>query len=117
MIIGHVTPNLQATIRLHIEDSSGQTQAIDVTHDTGFSSFMNLPAARVANLGLTWIFQQDVQLADGSGVRADVHAAVVVWDGRPRKIDVHAGGVDQLIGMRMLAGHDVRMRVVDGGPV
>jgi clan AA aspartic protease len=117
MIAGSVNSNLEAIIRLHIEDANGQTQAIDVKVDTGFTGFLSLPVAMVASLGLVATRQDGVRIGDGSIVIAPVHSAVVVWDGKARRVDVHAMGVERLIGMRMLASHDLAMRVQDGGPI
>ncbi|MBI1832997.1 MAG: clan AA aspartic protease [Planctomycetes bacterium] len=102
---------------MHVEDGSGQTQAIDVVIDTGFSSFMSLPPATVASLGLPWMVRENTQLADGRSVLVDVYSAVVIWNGHPRKVKVQALGVHSLIGMAMLASHDLNMRVTDGGSV
>jgi clan AA aspartic protease len=117
MITGHVSSSLEAIVRLHIEDSGGQTQAMDVIIDTGFTSFLSLPAATVSELGLKWILEEDTRLADGSLVSTNVYTAVVIWNGRPRNINVQALGVHSLIGMAMLASHDLAVRVTDGGSV
>lgn len=117
MIAGHVSPSLEPIVRLHIEDSSGQTQAMDAIIDTGFSGYMSVPPAAVAKLGLKWILRADSQLADGTFVSADVYAAIVIWNGKPRSITVQALGVHYLVGVQMLAGHDVAMPVTDGGAV
>jgi clan AA aspartic protease len=117
MITGIVNFNLEAVLRLHIEDSAGQTQAIDVKVDTGFSDFLSLPVGLVASLGLAMTSQENVQVADGSTVCINVHSAVVIWDNKARRVDVHAMGSNRLLGMRMLAAHDVSIRVQDGGTV
>jgi clan AA aspartic protease len=117
MIAGIVTSNLEAIVRLHVEDGQGQTQAFDMKIDTGFSDFLSLPIATVKALGLIASAQESVEIADGSTVRVDVYSTVVLWDGRPRRVDVHALGVDRLIGMGLLAGHDLAMRIRDGGTV
>lgn len=117
MITGLVTAKLEAKIGLFIEDSNGQTHAVDATIDTGFSGLMSLPSAVVATLGLTWLHDREVQLVDGSVVRLDLYSAVVIWDGQARNVEIYACDSNPLIGMKMLAGHEVRMRVVDCGPV
>jgi clan AA aspartic protease len=117
MIAGTVSSALEAVIRLHVADSNGQTQALDVKIDTGFSDFMSLPVAIVASLGLKWSYRATVQVGDGRTVRADVYTARIDWDGRSRLIDVQALGVERLIGMALLAGHDLVIRVTDGGAI
>ena len=117
MITGIVSPDLEAIVRLHVEDAKGQTQALDLKIDTGFTDFISLPVAMVASLGLPLTIYEDVQIADGSVVRVPVHSGVVMWYGKVRKVDVHALGLERLIGMRMLAGHDLAIRVRDGGAI
>jgi clan AA aspartic protease len=117
MITGVVTADLEAIIRLHVEDVNGQTQAIDLKIDTAFTDFISLPVALIAALGLPFDTYEYVQIADGSIARVPVHSGVVIWDGKPRKVDFHALGQERIIGMAMLAGHDLAIRVSDGGPV
>jgi predicted aspartyl protease len=117
MITGTVTPNLEAIVRLHVEDASGQTQAIDLKIDTAFTDFVSLPVAMIAALGLPLDTFEYVQIADGSFARVPVHTGVVIWDGRPRTVDFHALGKERLIGMALLAGHDLAIRVRDGGDI
>ena len=57
------------------------------------------------------------QLIDGRFILVDLYSATVIWNGKPRTIDVQALGNSTLIGMRLLAGHDVAIRATDGGPV
>lgn len=117
MITGIVTSKLEAAVRFHILDASGQSQAIDGIVDTGFEGFMSLPTATVAVLGLPWIYQDTTQLIDGRIIPIDIYSAIVIWNGKPRIINVQALGVHYLIGMGMLAGHDLAIRVSDGGAV
>ena len=117
MIIGIVTSNLEATVRLQIVDGNGQSQSIDTILDTGFSEFLSLPIATVAALGLPWLYHDKTQLIDGRIIPVEIFATSVIWNGKPRMINVQALGVHNLIGMRMLAGHDMQMRIVDGGTV
>jgi clan AA aspartic protease len=117
MIFGHVTASLEPQIRLFVEDVGGQPHPIDAVLDPGFCGFVSLPPTIVATLGLAWLNDRDVQLGDGSVVRCPIHDGVVIWDGQPRTVDVHAVNTAPLVGMRMLEGHEVRMHVVDGGLV
>jgi clan AA aspartic protease len=117
MITGIVTSKLEATIRFHILDANGQSQAIGTIVDTGFEGFMSLPVATVAALGLPWIYRDITELIDGRIIPIEIYSAVVIWNGKPRTVNVQALGGHNLIGMRMLASHDLAMRVTDGGPV
>lgn len=117
MITGSVTSSLEATIRFHILDGNGQSQPIDAIIDTGFAGFLSLPIATVATLGLPWIFHDQTELIDGRFLPVDIYSAIVIWNGKLRTINVQALGRYNLIGMRLLAGHDLSIRATDGGPV
>jgi clan AA aspartic protease len=117
MITGLVTAQLEPRIELHVEDGGGQLYHIEAAIDTGYSGYLTLPSAMIAILALNLLHQRPYELADGSVIYLDVYSGVVVWDGQARNVDVDAIGQFPLIGLKMLAGHEVRMRVVDAGPV
>ena len=117
MINGIVTSGLEATVRFHILDGNGQSQPIDAIIDTGFASFLSVPVATVAALGLPWIIRDNTELIDGRFIPVDILSAIVIWNGNPRTINVQALGGCNLIGMRMLAAHDLAIRATDGGLV
>ena len=117
MITGHVTTHLEARIEVFIEDDHGHNYAIDVAIDTGYAGYLSLPRTLIASLGLPWIHKRNVILADGTCTYLDVFSGGVIWDGQSRRIDIDAVDVSPLVGMKMLAGHEVCMRVVNGGPV
>jgi predicted aspartyl protease len=58
-----------------------------------------------------------VVLADGTEIVSELFELTVLWDGKPITIEVHAAEVEPLVGMALLAGHDLRMRVVPNGEV
>lgn len=117
MISGIVTPKLEAMIRLHVEDGDGQSQAIDVKIDTAFTGFISLPPTIIAILKLPSSGYQLVQIADGNMVQVPMYTGVVIWDGKSRMVDFHSLGKEWIIGMAMLAGHDLTIGVRDGGAV
>jgi hypothetical protein len=43
--------------------------------------------------------------------------ATVNWDGAPRDVEVDAADTDPLVGMALLAGHELRIKVIAGGTV
>ena len=117
MISGRVNSNLESVVRFRILDGDGQSQAIDGIIDTGFSEFLSIPIAMAAALGLPWNYHDHTRLIDGRLIRVDIFSATVIWNGKPRNIKVQALGNHVLIGVRLLAGHDLAIRVTDGGPV
>lgn len=48
---------------------------------------------------------------------SDIFAATVLWEGQARIVEADAAATDALIGMSLIYGSDLRIRVLDGGPV
>ena len=117
MIRGTVNARLEAVIRLRVRGPGGGELDFDAVLDTGFTSSLTLPAAAVTALGLVRQSGGSIVLGDGSVRSFDVYAAEVDWDGSRRPILVSAVGAEVLVGMRLLAGHELRVAVVPGGPV
>jgi clan AA aspartic protease len=117
MILGQVNARFEAKVGLVIEYGNGATQPFEATIDTGFTGSLTLPPSLVATLGLVWLHYRDIQLVDGSVARMSVYSATIIWDGQHRKVDVYAVDSDALVGLKLLAGNEVRMRLVDGGQV
>ncbi len=117
MISGAVSARLEAILRLRVRGTSGAELDFDAVIDTGFTSSLTLPATAVTALGLVRQSGGSAALGDGSVRSFDVYAAEVQWDGSWRPVLVWAVGAEALVGMRLLAGHDVRVVVVPGGPV
>jgi predicted aspartyl protease len=78
MMRGVVNGGYEATIRLTVQDVSGQAHAVDAVIDTGFTGFLSLPPALIATLGLPWLCPQQGVLADGSIEVFDVYAGIVI---------------------------------------
>ena len=117
MISGTVNARLEAVIRLRVRGPGGAELAFDAVIDTGFTSSLTLPATTITALGLVRQSGGSAVLGDGSVRSFDVYAAEVEWDGNWRPMLVSAIGDEVLVGMRLLAGHEVRVAVVPGGPV
>ncbi|MDE2803192.1 MAG: clan AA aspartic protease [Chloroflexota bacterium] len=117
MILGTVTGAYEAVISLTVQGPAGQTREVESVIDTGFTGFLSLPSALVTELGLPFLTTESAFLADGSLVSFSVHDATVFWDGHPRRVYVHISDATPLVGMRMLDGHDLNIRVRDGGRV
>jgi clan AA aspartic protease len=117
MIIGRVTPNREATIVLRVFGQAGREREIEAVIDTGFDNWLTLPAAMIKHLGLPWQQRTGATLADGSKTEFDVYLATVLWDKAQRRIPVHAAETTPLLGMGMLEGFELNMRVRSGGKV
>ena len=117
MIIGHVTAQREAVVRLVILDIAQQPHDVDTVIDTGFNGFLTLPSARVQALELPLAGNRRVTLGDGSTVVLDLYLATVLWDTQPREVLVLAAEGGSLMGMAMLYGHRVIVHVLDNGDV
>ena len=117
MIRGTVNASYEAVVSLPRRGPAGQARDVDAVVDTGFTRFLTLPPAMVAELGLGFRGVNRVILADGSEATLDVYGVTVMWDGRPREIVAYASDTTPLIGMSLLHRHNLNVDVEDGGQV
>jgi clan AA aspartic protease len=117
VIRGVVNSNLEAVVRLRVRGPGHSGLDVDVVVDSGFNGSLTLPAATVASLGLTRHSSGGATLADGSFRRFDIYVAEVSWDGNWQPVLVSIVGAETLLGMLLLAAHELRISVVPGGPV
>ena len=117
MIRGAVNPRLEAVARLRVRGPGGAEADVDAVIDTGFTASLTLPPAVVAALGLARQSGGSALFADGSVRPFDLYAAEVDWGGAWRPVLVWVVGEEVLLGMRLLAGHQLRVEAVPGGAV
>jgi len=117
MIPGTVNARLEILIRVPIRNAAAQEQEVEAVLDTGFTGSLTLPPMLITGLGLAWRSRGNAVLANGTVEQFDIYAATVLWDGMPRPILVQAIDTAPLLGMALLAGYDLRARVVAGGGV
>jgi clan AA aspartic protease len=115
MISGRVNAYSEAVVRLSVRSPQGHTQAIEAVIDTGFNGYLTLPPALITALGLPFRRNGRALLGDGSAVTFDIHEAVILWDGRLRRVSVDAAETDPLLGMGMLHGHELCVQVIEDG--
>lgn len=104
-------------MRLRVRGPSGAETAIDAVVDTGYTGSLTLPDLVATSLGLVRRSGGRAVLADGSSRRFDSYAAEAEWGGSWRGVVVSAIGDEALVGMGLLAGHELRVEVVAGGAV
>jgi len=114
---GEVSARLEAILRLRVRGPARTVAEVDAVVDTGYTGLLTLPAAATEALGLERGMGGQATLADGSARRFDTFVAELEWGGGWRAVVVSALGAEVLVGMRLLAGHDLRVRVVPGGAV
>jgi predicted aspartyl protease len=117
MIRGGVNGRHEAVVRLRVRGPGGAEWNADAAIDTGFTGSLTLPAAAVAALSLVRQSGGSGVLANGSTLQFDLYAAEVEWDGNWRPVLAAAVGSETLAGMRLLAGHVLRVEVRPGGSV
>jgi clan AA aspartic protease len=117
MIEGAVHGNTDPIIELTVRGPEGRAECLDFKVDTGFDGALTLHSAVVSALGLQPSGIQRIALADGSIIVCQVCGGVVDWDGASRSVEVQVSDSVSLLGMALLAGHQVRIDVEDGGAV
>ena len=117
MIEGVVNANLEAIVILPLRGPSGQTQEVEAVVDTGFNGYLTLPPVMMEDLELPVVGDGEAVLADGSEAAFDVYGVTVLWDGQPMYVETGAVGVDPLVGMALLDGHNLNIDVESGGRV
>jgi predicted aspartyl protease len=114
MIAGAVDDDLVPLIDLAVSGLTGK-QVVEARIDTAFNGFLSLPLSLLLALGLTSTATQWTRLADGSLVQLPVFFASVDWDGRTRTVQTDATADLCLVGMSLMEGHDLSMRIRPGG--
>jgi clan AA aspartic protease len=114
---GKVNARCEATLQFRLRGRRRRWRKVLAVVDTGYSGMLTLPRKTIAALALRRIGRSDAKLADGSVATFDVYAALLEWEGRTIPIYVDEAAADPLIGMGLLQGHDLAMRVKAGGKV
>jgi clan AA aspartic protease len=117
MIRGTVNSRREAILNLRVRGPGGVVMDFDAVIDTGFSASLTLPATAIAALGLVRQSTSRAVLADGTVRYFGMFAAEVEWDGSWRAVLVSGVGDDVLVGMNLLADHELRVAVRPGGVV
>ena len=117
MIQGVVNAAYEPVITLALQGPSGQSRDIEAVVDTGFNGFLTLPTALVSELGLPFVSIGRATLADGSEIAYEVYGVVVLWDEHPIHVEADAADTTPLVGMLLLDGQDLRIRVRNGRAV
>jgi clan AA aspartic protease len=117
MVVGAVNARREAIVPLHVRGPDGTDLILDALVDTGCTAALTLPAKTVAALGLLKQSSGRATLADGSVRQFEIYAAEVAWTGGWRSALVAAVGEEVLLGMGLLAGHELRIVVRPGGAV
>jgi clan AA aspartic protease len=102
-------------VRLPVKGLQGREQSVEAVIDTGFNGYLTLPLDLIRELGLPFRRSGRAVLGDGSEVTFDIHEAVILWDGQPRRVPVDAADTDPLLGTGLLSGHELSVQFIEGG--
>ena len=113
---GKVNQALEATLTLSL---SGPKSAAKITAviDSGYNGALTLPRSMVRKLSLPRVTSSAATLADGSIVSFDIFQGIVLWHGKMVVIDIDETGSEPLIGMQLLEGSELNVRVHSHGSV
>ena len=117
MIRGTVSTRHEGIVPLRVRGPTGAECDVDAVIDTGFTGFLTLPPAVISALNLPFRAPASIRLGDGTVGQFDVYDAEVEWDGAWLAIRVTEIDADPLLGMGLLAGHEVFIEFVPGGVV
>ena len=117
MIRGTGNADAEAVIRLVVQGPAGHVHEVEAIIDTGFNGFLPLLSALVTRRGLTRLSRGRALLVNGSEELFDIYGVTVLWDGPQRYVEADAVDTTPLVGMSLLDGYDLPIRVADGGQV
>jgi clan AA aspartic protease len=107
----------QGRIPIRARGQDGEFKSIEAIVDSGFDGWLSLPFVLITALGLRWKTKGQGVLADGTESEFDVFDGVILWHGRPRRVSVVSMSTVPLIGMALLEGNELNMKVWQGGAV
>lgn len=90
---------------------------IEFVIDTGFKGDLSLPTQAVTLLGLPFLLDVNVNLADNSNSVLALHQAVILWNGEEREVTVLASGRRPLLGRDLLTNCELVIQFTEGGLV
>jgi clan AA aspartic protease len=117
MIRGVVTAYRAVNVPLRLRGPTGIEIELSAAIDTGFTGSLTVPSSTVSALGLVKQSVGVARLADGSIRQFDQFPVEVDWSGQWRTVLVSGVGGTVLLGMELLAGHQLRIEAVPGGAV
>lgn len=116
-MISGIVKNGRPTVNVIFRLPNQPDFTIEFVIDTGFTEFLSLPPAAVTVLGLSFVYDMYVNLADNSNVILPVHQASIIWNGEEQEVYVLATGQRPLLGRALLDQHELVIQFTEGGLV
>ena len=117
MISGRVSAELDPVVTIEIRDAQDELQPVEVVVDTGFSGELALSPDLVQSLGLQYIDDIPVFLADQQQQSVRAYEGVVSWHGRHREAVILEMGSEPLLGMALMLESILTVSCRPNGPV
>ena len=115
MIRGRLNERLEPTVSVEVSNADGDSRTVEAVLDTGFNGYLTLNRDLIESLGLDYDGRIRMVLADGGEITAHTYEAFVNWFGQTRSVVILAFEGVPLLGMSLLAGCKITMRVRAGG--
>lgn len=116
MLQGHVRDDAPY-VTLSLPGRGGSVLSVEFVVDTGFNGELALPGAVIGQLEASFLFEQDVLMADGTRRRRPHYELTLDWDGEPRLTEAMALEGNPLLGGAPLRGFLFQAEMIDGGEV
>ena len=115
MIRGRLNERLEPTVAVEVADATGDSRTVEAVLDTGFNGYLTLNRDLIESLGLGYAGRIRMVLADGEDTMVYTYEAFVHWFGQTRSVEIIASEGVPLLGMSLLDGCKITMRVRAGG--
>ena len=115
MIRGIVNERLEPTVAVEVANGDGDSRTVEAVLDTGFSGHLTLSQDLIESLRLDYYAQIQMVLADGEDTTVYSYQGFVNWFGQTKRAVILASEGVPLLGMSLLAGCKITMRVRAGG--
>ena len=102
MISGRVSEELDPLVTIEVGSAQGNFQPVEVVVDTGFSGELALPSELIQSLGLEYIDDVRVVMADRQARWVRAYDGAVSWHGEPMSVIVLDMESEPLLGMGLL---------------
>lgn len=116
-MIQGVVESLEIRLPIKVAGAPGQEANLLAVLDTGFTGHLSLPVDIIQLLDLEWDSVARGTLADGSHCFFDVYEGRIEWDGVWLPVFVHETDTTPLVGMGLLVGYELTVKVCHQGMV
>ena len=116
MLTGTVN-DLQAWLTVEVLTIGGQYLSVEALLDTGFNGGLALPTSVIPQLDLVPRGNRYGYLALGEEFQLPTWRGTVLWNGRPRSVEIVETDSEPLLGMDLLRGNRITIEVREGGAV